>query len=140
MPPYIHKRFRRLALYISYKSRVALPFRQLLDGGLWAFYSSYLKGPSFHHGICCINIYLTSLAAEDRLVQTEVRGFLDYYILFDFHEFAQLTTDQERQHYILSSIQPPLMQLAQQEGWDTARFEQAYQACLGRDFSASVSM
>lgn len=78
MPPYIHKRFRRLAIYVSDEACAALPFRQMLSAPLGAYYSSYLKGPSFQ-GIHSINLYLTSLAAEQGQLEKQVVGYLDYY-------------------------------------------------------------
>jgi hypothetical protein len=129
MPPYFHKRFRRLALYISDESLSTLPFRQMLTSPLTTLYSNYLKGPSFN-GIYSINIYLTSLETEQGQIKKEVRGFLDYYVLFDFNAFAQLATDLERKYYLLACIQQATNQVTKQEGWDIVRFEQAHQACI----------
>jgi hypothetical protein len=137
MPPYIHKRFRRLAIYVSDEACAALPFRQMLSAPLGAYYSCYLKGPSFQ-GIHSINLYLTSLAAEQGQLEKQVVGYLDYYPSFDFQAFAQLATNQQRQYALLDTIQQAVRQIVQQEGWEVTRFEQAYQACLHQELPVEV--
>jgi hypothetical protein len=124
MPPYVHKRFRRLAAYISDEACATFPFRQLLAAPLTAYYSTFLRGSSFD-GIHSINFYLTSLPTEDGRMEKIIRGYLDYYLLVDFHLLARLATDQQRQQYLLTRIQQGVRQVAQQEGWEIGRFERA---------------
>lgn len=137
MPHYVHKRFRRLAAYISYKAITALPFRQLLCAPLTAHYSTFLRGSSFD-GIHSINLYLTSIPSEDGRVEKIVVGYLDYYLLVDFHLLAGLATDQERQQYLLAHIQDGVRQFVQQEGWEMTRFERAYQACIAAELPVEI--
>jgi hypothetical protein len=137
MPPYPHKRFRRLAIYVSDEACATLPFRQMLSAPLAACYSSHLKGPSFH-GIHSINLYLTSLAAEQGQLKKQVVGYLDYYLPFDFRAFAQLATNRQRQHALLSIIQQAVSQISQQEGWESTCFEQAYQVCLHQELPVEI--
>jgi hypothetical protein len=138
MSRYVHKRFRRLAIYVSEQACVALPYRQLGCVPLTAHYSTYLRGPSFE-GIHSLNIYLTNRAAESGRVEKIVVGYLDYYLLVDFQLLAQLPTDQQRQHYLLASLQEAVRQFVPQQGWEITRFEQAYQACLGSDLPVTIS-
>ena len=137
MPPYVHKRFRRLAIYVSYEARAALPFHQMVIAPLTNYYSAYLKGSSFQ-GIHSLNLYLTSLVAEQGRLEKKVVGFLDYYILFDFLAFGQLPTNQLRQQYLLDVIQQGVKQVVQQEGWEQTRFEQAYQASLHHELPVAI--
>jgi hypothetical protein len=137
MPGYVHKRFRRLALYVSPKARVTLPFRQLVCTPLTAHYSAFLRGSSFE-GIHSINLYLTSLAAENGLTERIVVGYLDYYLLVDFHLLARLATDQERQQYLLTSLQQAVRQFVPQQGWEMARFDRAYHACLASNLPVEI--
>ena len=137
MSRYVHQRFRRLAIYLSDEARATLPFRQVLCAPLTAHYSTYLRGPSFD-GIHSINLYLTSILAENGRVEKTVAGYLDYYLVVDFNLLAQLATDQERQRYLLTSIQQAVSQIVWQEGWEMARFEQAYQACRGSELPVAI--
>ena len=137
MPHYVHKRFRRLAAYISHEALDSFPFRQLLAAPLTAYYSTFLRGASFD-GIYSINIYLTSLPTEDGRIEKIVRGYLDYHLLVDFYLLARLATDQERQQYLLTRIQEGVRQLVQQEGWEMTRFERAYQACIAAELPVEI--
>jgi hypothetical protein len=136
MPPYIHKRFRRLAFYFS-DAQPTLPFRQLLLVPLTSAYSTLLRGPSFA-GIHSINLYLFSGSAEQERVEKVVVGFLDYYIKVDFEALMQLATDQQRQHYMLTVLQRAVRRIVQQENWEGSRFEQAYHACLLQDLPIAI--
>jgi hypothetical protein len=102
-----------------------------------AYYSTFLRGSSFD-GIHSINLYLTNLPTEDGRIEKIVRGFLDYYLLIDFHLLARLATDQERQQYLLTRIQEGVRQFVQQEGWEIVRFEQAYQACIAAELPVAM--
>lgn len=137
MPPYVHKRFRRLSIYFSHEAIATLPFRYLLCIPLTAHYSTFLRGSSFD-GIHTILLYLTSLTTEDGRVEKTVVGYLDYYLLIDFHLLVRLVTDQERQQYLLTRIQEGVRQFVQQEGWEMARFERAYQACIAAELPVEV--
>jgi hypothetical protein len=137
MPPYTHKRFRRLAIYVSHEACATLPFRQMLSAPLGDYYSAYLEGPSFQ-GIHSINLYLTSLVAEQGQLAKPVVGYLDYHSPFDFQAFTQLATNQQRQHVLLDTIQQAVSQIIQQEGWEVTRFEQAYQACLHQQLPVEI--
>lgn len=137
MSRYVPKRFRRLAIYISDEAEATLPFRQVLCAPLTARYSTYLRGPSFD-GIHSINLYLTSILAENGRVEKTVVGYLDYYLVVDFNLLAQLATDQERQQYLLTGIQQAVSQVVQQESWEMARFEQAYNACSGNELPVAI--
>ena len=137
MPRYVHKRFRRLAIYISYEARANLPFRHLLCTPLTAHYSAFLRGPSFN-GIHSINLYLTSLTSKNGRIEKIVVGYLDYYLLVDFHLLAQLATDHERQQYLLTGIQQAVQDFVPQEGWEMARFERAYQACVASKLPVEI--
>jgi hypothetical protein len=137
MPQYIHKRFRRLAAYVSPEATVALPFRQLLSTPLTAHYSTFLRGSSFG-GIHSINLYLASRQTEDGRVEKIVVGYLDYYLLVDFHLLSRLATDLERQQYLLTRIQEGVRQFVQQEGWEIERFERAFQACKAAELPVEI--
>lgn len=76
--------------------------------------------------------------AENGRVEKTVVGYLDYYLVVDFNLLAQLATDQERQGYLLTGIQQAVSQVVQQEGWEMARFEQAYQACSGNELPVAI--
>ena len=136
MPPYVHKRFRRLALYISEQARATLPFRQLLTE-LDTVYSTQLAGAAFA-GIHSINLYLVSEAAEQERVEKVVVGYVDYYVQIDFEALAQLATDQQRQHYLLTVLQRAVRNIVQHEQWEGSRFERAYQVCLQQDLPVAI--
>ena len=69
---------------------------------------------------------MTSLAAEQGWLEKQMKGYLDYYLLFEFPAFAQGATDHQRQHYLLHIIQQAVCQIVQQENWEMTRFDQAY--------------
>jgi hypothetical protein len=137
MPPYVHKCFRRLAAYISHEALPTFPFRQLLCAPLTAHYSTLLRGTAFN-GIHSVNLYLTSLPTEDGRVEKTVVGYLDYYLLVDFPLLARLATDLDRQQYLLTRLQQGVRQFVQQQGWERARFERAYQACKTAELPVEI--
>ncbi|WP_345115228.1 hypothetical protein [Hymenobacter algoricola] len=96
-----------------------------------------MRGPSFE-GIHSINLCLTSLAAENGRTEKLVVGYLDYYVLVDFHLLARLDTDHERQQYLLTSIQEAVRQFVPREGWEMARFDQAYHACIAIELPVEI--
>ncbi|RZK29330.1 MAG: hypothetical protein EOO63_09280 [Hymenobacter sp.] len=128
-----YKRFHRLSIYKSHWA--VWPINYLLAKDLLALYSTCLKGESFG-GFGVINLYLTTLVAEDGLTE-KTGGFIDFYLLFNFSSFQQVTTGQERKQFLLAAIQAAVLRLAQQEGWETARFEQAYQACSSNELQVN---
>ncbi|MBO2012921.1 hypothetical protein [Hymenobacter negativus] len=137
MPRYVHKRFRRLSIYFSHEAIATLPFRRLLCTRLTAHYSTFLRGSSFD-GIHTILLFLTNLPTENRRVEKKVVGYLDYYLVVDFQLLVRLATDQERQQYLLARMQAGVRQFVQQQGWDMARFERAYQACIAAELPVEI--
>lgn len=128
-----YKRFHRLSIYKSHWA--VWPIKYLFAKDLLALYSTYLKGEAFS-GFGVINLYLTTLVAEDGRTE-KTGGFIAFYLLFDFSSFQQVTTGQERKQFLLAAIQAAVLRLAQQEGWQTARFEYAYQACSSSEIQVN---
>jgi hypothetical protein len=128
-----YKKFHRLSIYKSHWA--VWPIQYLFASELCALYSACLKGKSFE-GFGVINLYVTTLVAEDGRTE-KTGGFIDFYLLFDFSPLQQATTGQERKQVLLAAIQSAVRRLAQQEGWETARFEQAYQACLNSELEVN---